>query len=222
MAQHGGRGFAFAWDRSALRKQAEAAAIDIDEAQIWPETLMREPLDSGLRLVRGLDGTEAECWSEGQLLASRWWPQAPDATQWQAFVRGLGPAAPVGAERAEVPLVQDLSILTKPWLPVRALSDVEGGVSRSEVLGWRVVLLCCVALTAAVGHQLWSGYWRVDALRDELANAQAAAGGTIAARDRALQLMAESRQLSAVLSGVLPLELMQHLVQILPKEVVVK
>lgn len=222
IALSGSRGIAFAWDRAGLSQMTEAVGIDASAADVWPETLVRTPQVSGLRLVQGQDGFEAECWADACLIASRWWPRQPGADEWQSFVRSLGAAAPADADGMTVPVAQTLETVARPWVPVRRLTDVEGGVSRGELLGWRAVILCCIAVSAASARQLWSAHERVDALKAELATVQAASSGTVAARDRALQLMAESRQLSGALGGVLPLELMQHLVQVLPKDVLVR
>ncbi len=35
-------------------------------------------------------GLDARVWRQGQLQASRWWPQLPDPGEWQTFARGAG------------------------------------------------------------------------------------------------------------------------------------
>ncbi|PHS27961.1 MAG: hypothetical protein COA84_02905 [Robiginitomaculum sp.] len=53
----------------------------------FPETLARQPMSSGRRLVQCLDGVEGQVWDQGGLIASRWWPDAPEQGQWLAFLR---------------------------------------------------------------------------------------------------------------------------------------
>ncbi|MEL6379801.1 MAG: hypothetical protein AAFR69_03025 [Pseudomonadota bacterium] len=52
-----------------------------------PESLAREPMDEGSRLVQCDDGVEGEIWQDGVLTASRWWPQTPAPREWQLFLR---------------------------------------------------------------------------------------------------------------------------------------
>ena len=53
----------------------------------FPESLVRKGLEEGARLVRCIDGVEGEIWSQGYLLASRWWPAEPTEEEWQFFLR---------------------------------------------------------------------------------------------------------------------------------------
>jgi hypothetical protein len=52
-----------------------------------PETLAQRPHDNGTRLVRGLSGFEGQIWTQGNLVASRWWGRQPSAAQWDVFMR---------------------------------------------------------------------------------------------------------------------------------------
>ncbi len=79
-----------------------------------PETLAREPMQEGRRLVQCLEGVEGQIWQDGALIASRWWQQEPDQGQWITFLRSARQIS--GEEETMPPPVQDV-----PWrsdLPV--------------------------------------------------------------------------------------------------------
>ncbi|MDQ7018988.1 MAG: hypothetical protein Q9M33_07460 [Robiginitomaculum sp.] len=83
-----------------------------------PETLARQPMQAGLRLVKCLEGVEGQVWEEGALVASRWWPDVPRQGQWITFLRSAriktdehGIAPPPLTEvpwRTNLPLLQSL------------------------------------------------------------------------------------------------------------------
>ncbi len=52
-----------------------------------PETLTRQSMQDGRRLVQCLEGVEGQVWEDGCLMASRWWPGAPSQSQWVTFLR---------------------------------------------------------------------------------------------------------------------------------------
>lgn len=222
LAVAGGRGVAFAWDRPALRQCLQDAQLEAKALRLWPESLMREALPAGLRLVECIDGFEAECWVDHCLVASRWWPSLPDDTAWLEFTRGLGASVANLTNVTVVPEPVRLTTRPRPWIAVRELADLDGRQSSQEVLAWQVALLCCVGVTAATAHQFWDARVQVNAGKLELASLEVSSAATLKARDEALRLTTEATQLSAVMGGVLPLELMQHLVQILPQDVRVK
>ncbi len=88
----------------------------VHPARSIPETLARQPMQTGLRLVQCLEGVEGQVWEEGALVASRWWPDNPRQGQWVTFLRSAriktdeqGAALPPVVEvpwRANLPLRQ--------------------------------------------------------------------------------------------------------------------
>lgn len=205
-----------------MRQCLQDAQLDAKALRLWPESLMRESLATGLRLAQCIDGFEAEFWVDRCLVASRWWPTLPDTEAWLEFTRGLGAEAADLANVSDIPVVVSLPLLSTPWIAVRELADLDGRQSSQEVLAWQAALLCCVAVTAATAHQFWDAHAQVDAGKLELTTLRDSSAATLKARDEALGLTAEATQLSAVMGGALPLELIQHLVQILPQDVLVK
>jgi len=55
----------------------------------WAECALDEPAQ-GLRLVRRSEGFEAQQWSGGELLHSRWFETPPGDADWERFTRGCG------------------------------------------------------------------------------------------------------------------------------------
>jgi hypothetical protein len=56
----------------------------------FPEPLCRDPMQTGARIVIGLEGYFGEIWSDKQLVSIRWWPDIPTQRQWEEFVRASG------------------------------------------------------------------------------------------------------------------------------------
>lgn len=57
------------------------------EGEILPETVLHPPMDRGVRLVETMDGVEGQVWRDGQMTASRWWPDTPAPADWFGFLR---------------------------------------------------------------------------------------------------------------------------------------
>ena len=65
-----------------------------DTKRSLPESLAREGLSSGARLVSSLSGCEGQIWDAGSLVASRWWKTKPTTEQWRDFCRTSEVASP--------------------------------------------------------------------------------------------------------------------------------
>jgi hypothetical protein len=73
-----------------------------------PESIARTGAQHGRRLVRCLEGVEGEVWSNGVLVASRWWPEPPSPQDWALFVRSArGGAVEPGSLAAGPPPVEE-------------------------------------------------------------------------------------------------------------------
>ena len=126
-----------------------------------PETVAREGLDQGVRLVRCLEGVEGEVWSDGALVASRWWPEPPSPQEWSLFVRSArGTAAsepqvltagppPVEEPRwlqGFPPLQPDLEAVATTASPTRVGSGLAlAGLAAGALLGARLVVMSAEA-----------------------------------------------------------------------------
>lgn len=66
-----------------------------ENAEPWPEALLRPPVGDGMHLIRCCDGFEAVYVCSRTLARTRWFPKAPAREHWEAFVRdsGLDPSS---------------------------------------------------------------------------------------------------------------------------------
>lgn len=138
---------------------ADAGAAD-DADQRWlPESvLMPPPAGDGERLLALAQGCEGQVWRQGELRASRWWPQPPDEMQWRLFLRASGVEQ---SGTARVPMPQSLPWLTRPWGGGRGA--MPWTPATLERLGWAAA---AVVLGFALGWQLVShASWSLSSLR---------------------------------------------------------
>lgn len=160
-----------------------------EEAQWIPESRLRPAAaGDGARLVAMLEGVEGQVWRDGQLKASHWWPQVPDAGAWQRFLRAAG-LAPAGEG---VPPALALAFSREPW------GDRPAGLPGSPAALERLAWVAGIGLVAlGLGWQLAAqAEWRFSQARLEqrLEALRAQATPLLEARERAdaalLQLQA--------------------------------
>lgn len=217
VGQRGAWGIAVAWDRAALAEQLRVAGCAPQRLRLLPEPLLQPPMQHGLRLLRGIDGCEAQYWHGGMLRVTRWWPEAPDATQWLEFERLLPDAEEVDRS---MPDLQSPLLLASPWLPMHS-ADAEPGAGRSfERLSVGVGLVCLTAASAAIAHQAWEAHRVADTQHQELQALHTRSAPLLKTRDSALALQAEAAIVAAAMSAPLPIEVLQHLSQLLRTGVV--
>lgn len=72
-----------------------------------PESLARQPLTDGARLVKCVEGFEGQIWDKDNLISSRWWLDSPAKKQWLAFIRAA--ETEVDISDTEVPLAQEVA-----------------------------------------------------------------------------------------------------------------
>ncbi|WP_439817104.1 hypothetical protein [Zavarzinia sp. CC-PAN008] len=201
------------WDRTALA-QGLVAFRDLRDAPIVPETAVQPPGQDGLRLVAGIEGVEGQYWQDGELLASRWWPAAPDTTAWLAFQRGAGLAPE--AMRPDLPPTFALPLLDRPWTQARAAGPAESGVQRvarfAAIAGLGVLLV-----VAWLAGGLLSRQADVAAVEAHIADLEQRAGPLLAARE---QTFANDDVLAllAALDPPPPLALLAELMTRLPDQ----
>lgn len=97
----------WAWDRALVEQ-----LVRKKDVRALPETLARQGMRSGVRIVEGLDGYEGEIWADGELVASRWWADPPQLDAWQDFLVGARMQFP-GAD------LWDMDLPHMPPEPVR-------------------------------------------------------------------------------------------------------
>jgi hypothetical protein len=204
---------AWMWDRQAVAAAAAALGLDAERLRVVPETAMRPPQQDGLRVVAGLDGVEGQYWSEGRLMASRWWPDTPDTQSWTLFQRGA--AVPPERFAPAPPPLQQLAWLPRPWTrsgPAGAWGLRQIGVARLTLLAAAAVLAVCAGLGGAalrLDHD-------IAGLRERIAARTAEASGSLDARNAAFANLAEIRRFRDFDRFPGQLEVMAELVRRLP------
>ena len=190
-----------------------------NKASLWPETLLHEPGPDGVRLIQSLEGVEAQAWRGGVLLASRWWGAQPDAVEWLTFVRSAGLTLSVAAQAVPGPLA--LSWCAPSPVPIRADRMRGAGLDQVRLL----LLACALILVAAAGfsaHKLWDAYRMREQMTLQLGEVRQQVAPLLEARDRALAANERSGAFLKPLRAPLPLDVMEHLISVLPKDCVLK
>ena len=163
---------------------------------VAPETLAQPP-GQDWRVVRLGGGFEAQCWSDGVLVASAWRRSAPDAAFWSAFARSQRrpPSPPPAAapNPQTLPLAEPVNLGWARW-------DETGRVRAAQVgVGTIAVLLATAAL-------LWLGQGlRLGRLADTTeAQAQAEQAQALAARHDDTAALRQLAAFRAVAGGPNP------------------
>lgn len=208
---------AFAWDQHAFEERARVANLPVQPSRILPETLLLPAHDDGLVLRLCSTGLEGQVWRGRQLVASRWWPQAPDAAAWMNFQRSAGVHA--DAQQQMPPSIDPNEVpqwLNEPWAPVMTLSAM---VERARL---RRHALLAGALTALLLPTLWllHANWvlaqEIDALESERTKLAAEVEPIVTARAQAVAAMADLDTLRAEVMHPDTLQLLSYVAARLP------
>lgn len=205
----GDLGLAVAWDEAALQQDVLAAGLLPERLQLLWETFTQATGPDGLRLLRGVEGYEAQQWHEGQLVASRWWPEALSEADWQEFIRACG----AGRDGLVVKMPEPQAPLAAvtPWAkhwPLHPSDDSERGHEQ------RLVMLGGLGFLLAVGvmaHQWWDAHSEERRLARQVAELKASAGPVVAARDATMAQMAEVEKLASWFATPQPVDVLGHL-----------
>jgi len=195
----------FAWDRR-LRLQAEGA-------RAWlPESCLREAqAHDGLRVLRLDEGTEAELWHQGELRASRWWPQPPAQDEAEQWLRSQGE---LGAGLGWLPAVD----APRAKRPIWSLLDLDGltrSGGRVERLAALVIGLGLSGLAGAAGMQAWHSHQQLEAARQAAAAQRQAQAPVKASRDAAQKLIVDVAAAEQAFAQPSALQLLEHLAPLL-------
>src|SRR5208283_5460615 len=102
----------WAWDSGRVRDAMAAAGIQPRRSTALPETVLQARAADGLHLIDCAEGVEGQRWADGELKASRWWPEPPSREQWLDFQRAGG----VVVETArDPPGIQQPVWRGRPW-----------------------------------------------------------------------------------------------------------
>src|ERR1700730_8131905 len=69
------------WDAARVRDAMLATGVKPGRVAALPEVALQARASDGLHLVTCLEGVEGQSWSQGELQASRWWPEMPSPEQ---------------------------------------------------------------------------------------------------------------------------------------------
>jgi hypothetical protein len=160
------------WDRSVVEAAILAAGEQPDRVTVAPETAMQPRLvDGGLRHVKTLDGSEAQWWGDGLMLASRWWPKPPSESDWRQFCRAA--SIRPDAVAAVFSHVETLELLPALWVTP---SSGRGIVAR---INWRRtyegVAAAAIVLFGVFAGQSLRDHLDLRHLQRDIAEAEAAA-----------------------------------------------
>ena len=169
------------WDKDKIDQEVGSAKLGRRRVEFIPETLLHSRETNAHRLVRCLDGVEAQIWQGGALTHSRWWPEPPDLGNWNAFLRDGG--QPAGDS---VPAPCPMAFSEKPWAQVSSLNDGGGGRYENVVVMAGFSLLLTMSVWFLVQTIQISG--KVDEEKERLVVLEQRAKPIQDARQQALDL----------------------------------
>ena len=165
-----------------------------------PESVLRGTVQSqGAELLADRQGCEGRLWRDGVLVASVWWPAAPEASAWAGFCRGAGLAAP------EVPAVQPAQPLREqPWTQVARTGGVQTLRHYRRELALGALAIWLVAMGFELGAMVRTR-WALHGVESALASERTAIADILSARgaaERAQVAIGRLQALQAVPSQI--------------------
>lgn len=136
----------YAWDSETLTEHIKELGHDPSACDVLPETFIRQPHTHGLRLVKCVDGFEAQTWTEGFLESTRWWANEPPPHEWSLFSRTAGILSSSNA-----PVAQDPDWLLFPWNGEAVGNNIRLQFLKNDrfiAAGCAILLAPCVYFTA--------------------------------------------------------------------------
>jgi hypothetical protein len=201
------------WDRSAVERSMVEAGLSPQRVVVLPESVLYARGTSGLRLIRNLQGIDAQHWQDERLLHSRWWKELPGAADWLAFQRDIGLFGENRASDPPTPLKLELHHAPQ-------LSSSAGG----EAAGWRderaLYALLALALfipTVWIGAKLIKSELAQRAVLASTVEPERKALPQLDAREQALRAAARCQALHELDPYPDQLELMARVASALPK-----
>jgi hypothetical protein len=207
----------FAWDRADFVQRCEQAEIDDRPARMILESLLHPAHQEGISLRRCVHGFEGMVWHDGELVADRWWAQAPDAEAWLNFQRSAG--VPPQAQEIELPgIAAEARWLAAPWAEPKMLSDLLGRNRLYEHAALAVALLVMLLPTLWLLKSLFVLDAHTAALDEEKLRLETAARPVLEARSGALDALTTLGAIVKRVDRPDPLVLLAHLSRQLPDD----
>jgi hypothetical protein len=203
------------WDNSRIDAEIQKQGRVSKSQHKIPETVLRAPLQTGLRLLKCMDGVEGQHWQDAQLVASRWWPQRPDQHEWLAFQRDCG----IGPELQDATTsLQDLPFLLQPWGKVVAPAGSTDDMPIAETAIYGVLFFALAMATLLLGLRHYQISHATELRAKELATLKSKAAPIFAARETALGALARLKSIDSIELYPSPLVLMEAIAEAIPKD----
>ena len=212
---HFASGFAgiWLWDERATHAAAASVGVDIARLRVLPEPALLPSSQAGLRLIEGLEGVEGQYWSDGELIASRWWLRLPDERAWLFFQRGASVAPEQISPGVPVPLRLDW--LERPWTKTRSSGAFDLARLDTRAMA-AVVALLVVAGYGYYAAQYLHTKWSLASLSAEIDTRSAAIEPILRARSQALDNLTAIQSLNELKRFPGQLALMARVAEVLP------
>ena len=180
------------WSRSAARG-ALVEAVGASRIRMLPESVLRGAVQAqGAELLADTAGCEGRLWRDGVLVASVWWPAAPEAAAWAGFCRGAGLAAP------EVPALQPAQALAeRPWTQAARTGGVQTLWQYRRELALGALAMWLVALGFELGAMVHTR-WALHGVETALASERTAIADILSARGAAERARVTIERLQAL------------------------
>lgn len=203
------------WESSRIDGEIQKHGKTPKSQQKIPETLLRAPLQSGLRLLKCMDGVEGQYWQDAQLVASRWWPKRPDEHAWLSFQRDCGI---VPEQQGAASTLQDLPLQLQPWGKIASIANSTDDMPIAESALYGTLSLVLGVATVFLGLQHYRIDRAIDTRVKELATIKSKAAPVFAARETALNALVRIKSIDAIEQYPQPLVLMAAVAEALPKD----
>lgn len=145
----GGHASVWYWSRSRIQGLLGNVPSRV---KYFPEALFIDRThDNHVQLIALEAGVEGRVWKKGRLIASRWWPDVPEQSNWFSFLRGAGNAVDA---TAGAPIAEHVVIAPVQW----SASNANQKLLLPEVGPYvpRLILAFGLVVTVALGWQLGS------------------------------------------------------------------
>ena len=97
------------------------------------------PEQNEMRILRCMEGFEAQYWQEGTLLNSHWWATEPDINVWLKFQRAAGQQP-----TEKIPTITSLDMRLKTWKKGETLDQQQ--TLPLEAWAWKVIILIPIVI----------------------------------------------------------------------------
>jgi len=211
---HGGIASVWCWDSTAVKEKLELAGQTERSVRLLPETLLRAPLADGLRVIRCLDGVEAQYWQSLQLMNSRWWPALPTDAEVLSFQRDCSISVELQSSQVAV---QDVPLEVRPWADPSTTATHSGELAVVEIAIYAGLALAIGMPVLSFGIEQFRLAGAVDALQADIAKLRGRSRTVLEARESALNAQTRINTIEGLQRYADPLGLMVAVARAMPE-----